>query len=63
MHDVSIYTYMENRFSKLFECGNLLIIPMKHEIASGMLPCRLGRKLQSDHSRVKYVWHMAIKHM
>lgn len=45
MYDVSIY--MENRFSELPECGNLLIIPMKHEIASGMLPRPLGRKLLS----------------
>lgn len=37
--------YMENRFSKLSESGNLLIIPMKHEIAFGMLSRRLGRKL------------------
>jgi len=49
MHAVSIY--MENRFSKLPECGNLLIIPMKYEIASGMSR-RLGRKLQSNYSQV-----------
>jgi len=49
MHAVSIY--MENRFSKLSECGNLLIIPMKYEIASRMSR-QLGRKLQSDYSQV-----------
>jgi len=36
MHAVSIY--MENQFSKLLECGNLLIILMKYEIASGIPP-------------------------